>query len=111
MQGAELVGGVRRSRRRCCRRRRSTLFGAEADWQGRFSLAVGGWAYSRRQRRVIPPGVTGQGIVPTRPASQLSIGVADLGAPYRQANPAGEPALTGSEGMVELTIATGYCRC
>jgi len=141
--------------------RRSTLFVAEAGRQGRLSVAVGGWAYSRRQPRIIPPGVstgpgeaashgvyvsvetdlagqaeqpghwrafaragwsdgrttpfaggvqfgvTGQGIVPARPDSQLSIGVAsaDLSTPYRQANPAGEPALGGSEGMVELTYS------
>lgn len=141
--------------------RRSTLFVGEAGRQGTLSVAVGGWAYSRRQPRIIPPGVstgpgeaashgvyasietdlagradrpgrwrafaragwsdgrttpfaggfqfgvTGHGIVPARPDSQLSIGVAsaDLSTPYRRANPAGEPALTGSEGMVELTYS------
>ena len=141
--------------------RRSTLFVAEAGWQGRLSFTLGGWAYSRRQPRIIPPGVTtgpgeaashgvyasvetdlagqadqpghwrafaragwsdgrttpfaggfqlgvtGRGIVPDRPGSQLSIGVAsaDLSTPYRQANPPGEPALAGSEGMVELTYS------
>ena len=51
--------------------------------------------------------MTGHGIVPDRPDSQLSIGVAsaDLSTPYRRANPAGEPALAGSEGMVELTYS------
>lgn len=141
--------------------RRSMLFVAEAGRQGIVSLTIGGWAYSRRQPRIIPPGVTtgpgeaashgvyasveadlagqaerpgywrafaragwsdgrttpfaggfqlgvtGQGIVPTRPDSQLSIGVAsaDLSTPYRRANPAGEPALSGSEGMIELTYS------
>jgi porin len=140
---------------------RSTLFVAEAGRQGMLSFTVGGWAYSRRQPRIIPPGVTtgpgeaashgvyvsvetdlagqaeqpghwrafaragwsdgrttpfaggvqlgvtGHGIVPARPDSQLSIGLAsaDLSTPYRRANPAGEPALTGSEGMVELTYS------
>lgn len=141
--------------------RRSMLFVAEAGRQGIVSLTIGGWAYSRRQPRIIPPGVatgpgeaashgvyasvetdlagqaerpgywrafaragwsdgrttpfaggfqlgvTGQGIVPARPDSQLSIGVAsaDLSTPYRRANPAGEPALSGSEGMIELTYS------
>ncbi|MEN2747408.1 carbohydrate porin [Sphingomonas sp. T9W2] len=142
-------------------RDRSTLFVAEGGLQGRTAIAIGGWAYSRRQPRVAPPGVTlaegtaashgvyllieqdlagqadqpghwrafaraglsdgrttpfaggfqagltGRGIVPARPDSQVSIGVAsaDLSTPYRRANPAGEPALTGSEGMVELTYS------
>ncbi|WP_242417235.1 carbohydrate porin [Sphingomonas panni] len=141
--------------------RRSMLFVAEAGRQGIVSLTIGGWAYSRRQPRIIPPGVTtgpgeaashgvyasveadlagqaerpgywrafaragwsdgrttpfaggfqlgvtGQGIVPARPDSQLSIGVAsaDLSTPYRRANSAGEPALSGSEGMIELTYS------
>lgn len=141
--------------------RRSALFVAEAGWQGTLSVAVGGWAYSRRQPRIMPPGVTtgpgkaashgvyasvetdlagqaeqpgywrafaragwsdgrttpfaggfqlgvtGQGIVPARPDSQLSIAVAsaDLSTAYRRANSAGEPALIGSEGMVELTYS------
>lgn len=141
--------------------RRSMLFVAEAGRRGIVSLTIGGWAYSRRQPRIIPPGVTtgpgeaashgvyasvetdlagrpeqpgywrafaragwsdgrttpfaggfqlgvtGQGIVPARPDSQLSIGVAsaDLSTPYRRANPAGEPALGGSEGMIELTYS------
>lgn len=142
-------------------RDRSTLFVAEGGLQGRTAIGIGGWAYSRRQPRIVPPGVTlaegkaashgvyllveqdlagqadqpghwrafaraglsdgrttpfaggfqfgltGRGIVPARPDSQLSIGVvsADLSTPYRRANPAGEPALTGSEGMVELTYS------
>lgn len=141
--------------------RRSMLFVAEAGRQGIVSLTIGGWAYSRRQPRIIPPGVTtgpgeaaahgvyasveadlagqaeqpgywrafaragwsdgrttpfaggfqlgvtGQGIVPARPDSQLSIGVAsaDLSTPYRRANPGGEPALSGSEEMIELTYS------
>lgn len=140
---------------------RSTLFVAEAGRQGVLSFTLGGWAYSRRQPRIIPPGVTagpgeaashgvyasvetdlagqadqpgnwrafarvgwsdgrttpfaggfqfgvtGHGIVPARPDSQLSIGVAsaDLSTPYRRANRADEPALTGSEGMIELTYS------
>lgn len=134
--------------------RRSTLFVAEAGRRGAFSFAVGGWAYSRRQPRIIPPGVstgpgeaashgiyasvetdlagqadqpghwrafaragwsdgrttpfaggfqfgvTGHGIVPDRPDSQLSIGVAsaDLSTPYRRANPAGDRRWPGRRG-------------
>ncbi|MFD1034725.1 carbohydrate porin [Sphingomonas hankookensis] len=141
--------------------RRSTLFVGEAGWQGPVTLAIGGWAYSHRQPRIVPPGVstgagdaashgvyamvegtiagradapghwrgfcriglsdgrttpfaggfqvgvTGQGIVGGRPESRLSLGIAsaDLSTPYRRANPAGEPPLTGSEGMVELTYS------
>ncbi|KQN81485.1 hypothetical protein ASE90_12965 [Sphingomonas sp. Leaf67] len=142
-------------------RERSTLFVAEGGLQGRTAIGIGGWAYSRRQPRIAPPGVTladgaaashgvylllerdlageadkpghwrafaraglsdgrttpfaggfqigltGRGIVPARPDSQVSIGMAsaDLSTPYRRANPAGEPALTGSEGMIELTYS------
>lgn len=142
-------------------RDRSTLFVAEGGLQGRTAIGIGGWAYSRRQPHIVPPGVTlaegkaashgvyllveqdlagqadqpghwrafaraglsdgrttpfaggfqfgltGRGIVPARPDSQLSIGVAsaDLSTPYRRANPAGQPGLTGSEGMVELTYS------
>lgn len=140
---------------------RSTLFVAEGGLHGSTAIGIGGWAYSRRQPRIAPPGVTlaegtaashgvyllveqdlageadkpghwrafaraglsdgrttpfaggfqigltGRGIVPLRPDSQLSIGVAsaDLSTPYRRANPVGEPPLTGSEGMVELTYS------
>lgn len=142
-------------------RERSTLFVAEGGLQGRTAIGIGGWAYSRRQPRIAPPGITpadgaaashgayllleqdlageadkpghwrafaraglsdgrttpfsggfqigltGRGIVPARPDSQVSIGMAsaDLSTPYRRANPAGEPALTGSEGMIELTYS------
>lgn len=140
---------------------RSTLFVAEGGLHGSTAIGIGGWAYSRRQPRIAPPGVTlaegtaashgvyvlieqdlageadqpghwrafaraglsdgrttpfaggfqvgvtGRGIIRARPDSQLSIGIAsaDLSTPYRRANPVGEPALSGSEGMVELTYS------
>ena len=71
---------------------------ARAGWSdGRTTPFAGGFQF----------GITGRGIVPARPESQLSIGVAsaDLSTPYRRANPVGEPALTGSEGMIELTYS------
>lgn len=142
-------------------RARSTLFVAEAGWRGRTAISIGGWAYSRRQPRIAPPGITvadgvaashgvyalierdiagqegqpghwrafaraglsdgrttpfaggfqigiaGHGVVPGRPDSTVSIGVAsaDLSSPYRRANPAGEAPLTGSEGVAELTYS------
>ena len=37
---------------------RTALLVAEAGWQGRTSVALGGWSYTRSQPRITPPGVT-----------------------------------------------------
>lgn len=140
---------------------RSTLLIAEAGLKGRTAITVGGWTYSNRQRRIVPPGasladetaashglyllveqdlagtgnmtghwyaflragvsdglatpfgdgvqigVTGHGIVRSRPESLLSIGLATAGLSnaYRRANPPDGPPLTRSENMVELTYS------
>lgn len=37
---------------------RTALLVAEAGWQGRTSVALGGWGYTRSQPRITPPGVS-----------------------------------------------------
>lgn len=37
---------------------RTALLVAEAGWQGRSAVAIGGWSYTRPQPRITPPGVT-----------------------------------------------------
>ncbi|WP_322964024.1 carbohydrate porin [Sphingomonas fuzhouensis] len=52
-------------------------------------------------------GVTGHGILPSRPDSLVSIGLATAGlsGAYRRTNPPDEPLLSRSESMVELTYS------
>lgn len=145
---------------------RSALFIAEAGLRGRTAITVGGWTYSDRQPRIVPPGVTlgpdtaashglyalveqdlageadkmgywcaflrvglsdglttpfadgmqvgvtGHGVLPSRPESLLSIGFATAGLSraYRRANPADEPPLTRSESTIELTYSDRVAR-
>lgn len=140
---------------------RSALLIAEAGLKGRTAITVGGWTYSHRQQRIVPPGitpgpdtaashglyalverdlageagkighwcaflraglsdglttpfadgvqvgVTGHGILRSRPESLLSIGLATAGLSraYRRANPPDEPSLTKTESTVELTYS------
>lgn len=37
---------------------RSVLLIAEAGLKGKTAITVGGWTYSRRQQRIVPPGIT-----------------------------------------------------
>lgn len=145
---------------------RSALFIAEAGIKGRTAITLGGWTYSNRQQRILPPGitlapdtaascglyglieqdlighpstmgywrtflragvsdglttpfaggiqlgVTGQGVLPSRPESLVSIGLATAGLSraYRRANPPDKPPLTRSESTIELTYSDRVAR-
>ncbi len=145
---------------------RSALFIAEAGLRGRTAITIGGWTYSHRQQRIVPPGVTlgpdtaashglyalveqdvvgqadkigywcaflraglsdglatpfadgmqvgltGHGVLPSRPESLFSIGFATAGLSraYRRSNPPGEPPLTRSESTIELTYSDRVAR-
>ncbi len=145
---------------------RSALFIAETGLRGRTAITIGGWTYSHRQQRIVPPGVTlgpdtaashglyalveqdvvgqadtigywcaflraglsdglatpfadgmqigvtGHGVLPSRPESLLSFGFATAGLSraYRRSNPPGEPPLTRSESTIELTYSDRVAR-
>ncbi|MDZ7281809.1 carbohydrate porin [Sphingomonas sanguinis] len=145
---------------------RSALMIAEAGIRGRTAITVGGWTYTDRQQRIVPPGitlgpdtaishglyalveqdlvgeagkaghwtaflraglsdglttpfgdgmqvgVTGYGVLPSRPDSLVSIGFATAGLSraYRRANPPEEAPLTRSESTFELTYSDRVAR-
>ena len=140
---------------------RTALLVAEAGWQGRTSVALGGWRYTRPQPLITRPGVTvadgratshgvylllerdlagtadapghwrafgriglsdgrttpfaggwqlgatGQGVVPGRPDSLLSLGASSgaLSGHYRRGNPPDGSPLAMAESTIELTYA------
>ncbi len=145
---------------------RSALLIAEAGIRGRTAITVGGWTYTDRQQRIVPPGitlgpdtavshglyalveqdlageagkaghwtaflraglsdglttpfgdgmqvgVTGYGVLPSRPDSLVSIGFATAGLSraYRRANPPEDAPLTRSESTFELTYSDRVAR-